>query len=130
MLVSIGDDLGHSLSSQEQELITAVTSGGALIGALIAGLPADKFGRKFGIYVGCALFLLGSIIQAVAFSVPQMAVGRFVVGLGVGSASMIVVSKYSSHASTGHAETLIVFLPSLSISEKYQYRNTVAGWLL
>ncbi|KAI0909730.1 general substrate transporter [Ustulina deusta] len=102
VLVSIGDDLGHSLSSQEQELITAVTSGGALIGALIAGLPADKFGRKFGIYVGCALFLLGSIIQAVAFSVPQMAVGRFVVGLGVGSASMIVplyigeisVSKY------------------------------------
>ncbi|GAW18714.1 hypothetical protein ANO14919_081950 [Xylariales sp. No.14919] len=102
VLVSIGDDLGHSLSSQEQELITAITSGGALIGALIAGLPADKFGRKFGIYAGCALFLIGSIIQATAYSVPQMTVGRFVVGLGVGSASMIVplyigeisVSKY------------------------------------
>ncbi|KAI0537154.1 general substrate transporter [Xylaria digitata] len=102
VLVSIGDDLGHTLSSKEQELITAITSGGALIGALIAGLPADKFGRKFGIYAGCSLFLLGSIIQAAAFSVPQMTVGRFVVGLGVGSASMIVplyigeisVSKY------------------------------------
>ncbi|TRX91302.1 hypothetical protein FHL15_007724 [Xylaria flabelliformis] len=86
VLVSIGDEPGHRLSSEEQELSTSITSGGALI----AGLPADKFGRKFGIYVGCALFIIGSIIQAAAFSVPQMTVGRFVVGLGVGSVSMIV----------------------------------------
>lgn len=92
VLVSLGDDLGHKLSSSEQELITSLTSGGALIGALIAGLPADKYGRKLGIYIGCVLFLIGSIIQAAAFSLPQMAVGRFVVGLGVGSAAMIVVS--------------------------------------
>ncbi len=91
MLVTIGADLGHKLSSKEQELITSLTSGGALIGALIAGLPADKYGRKLGIYIGCALFLAGSIIQAAAFNVAQMAVGRFIVGLGVGSAAMIVV---------------------------------------
>ena len=78
MLVSISDDLGHTLSSSEQELITATTSGGALVGSLIAGLPADKFGRKFGIYTGCVLFILGSVIQAAAYSVPQMTVGRFV----------------------------------------------------
>ncbi|KAL3952480.1 hypothetical protein ACCO45_012423 [Purpureocillium lilacinum] len=94
VLVTIGADLGHKLSSKEQELITSLTSGGALIGALIAGLPADKYGRKLGIYIGCALFLAGSIIQAAAFNVAQMAVGRFVVGLGVGSAAMIVLVSY------------------------------------
>lgn len=73
-------------------MVTSLTSGGALVGALIAGLPADKYGRKFGIYAGCALFLVGSVVQAAAFSVAQMAVGRFVVGLGVGSAAMIIVS--------------------------------------
>lgn len=94
MLVSLKDDLGHTLSAKEQELITSITSGGALIGALIAGLPADKYGRKFGVYAGCLLFLLGCIIQASAYSVAQMAVGRLVVGLGVGSAAMIIVSTH------------------------------------
>ena len=92
MLVNLDDDLGHQLSSKEQELITSITSGGALIGALIAGLPADKFGRKFGIYVGCVLFFIGSVIQAASYTVAQMTVGRLVVGLGVGSAAMIIVS--------------------------------------
>lgn len=85
-------DLGHVLSSSEQELITSLTSGGALVGAVIAGMTADKYGRKFGIYIGCFLFLIGSVIQAAAFSLAQMSVGRFVVGLGVGSAAMIIVS--------------------------------------
>lgn len=75
-------------------MVTSLTSGGALIGALIAGLPADRYGRKFGIYAGCVMFLVGSVIQAAAFTVAQMAVGRFVVGLGVGSAAMIIVSLY------------------------------------
>ena len=92
VLVNLGTDLGHRLSSNEQELVISLTSGGALIGALIAGLPADRYGRKLGIYMGCALFLIGSAVQASSFTVAQMGVGRFVVGLGVGSAAMIVVS--------------------------------------
>lgn len=91
VLVTIGTDLGHTLSSNEKELITSVTSGGALIGALFAGLPADRYGRKPGIYLGCALFLTGTVIQAAAVTVAQMTVGRVIVGLGVGCAAMIVV---------------------------------------
>ncbi|KJZ74268.1 hypothetical protein HIM_06274 [Hirsutella minnesotensis 3608] len=76
MLITIGDDLGHVLSSKEQELITSITSVGALIRALFAGLPVDWWRRKLSIYIGCALFLAGSIVQAVSFHVPQMAVDR------------------------------------------------------
>ncbi|KAH7353860.1 myo-inositol transporter [Plectosphaerella cucumerina] len=90
VLVSIGSDLGHEISSSEAELITSITSGGALIGALMAGIPADRYGRKLGIYIGCVLFFIGSVLQAASFTVAQMTVGRFVVGLGVGSASMII----------------------------------------
>ncbi len=92
VLVTIGSDLGHELTPNDKELVTSVTSGGALIGALFAGIPADRYGRKLGIYIGCVLFLVGTILQAAAFNVPQMSAGRFIVGVGVGSASMIVVS--------------------------------------
>lgn len=96
VLVIIGEDLGHRLSTSESELITSLTSGGALVGAVFAGLSADKYGRKKAIYAGCGLFLTGSVIQASSFSVPQMSVGRFLVGLGVGFAAMIIVSCSSS----------------------------------
>ncbi|OLN89792.1 Myo-inositol transporter 1-like protein 3 [Colletotrichum chlorophyti] len=109
VLVSLKSDLGHELSSSEQELITSITSGGALIGALIAGLPADRYGRKLGIYIGCTLFLVGTIIQAAAFTVAQMTVGRFVVGLGVGSAAMIIPLYIGELAPARHRGRMIAF---------------------
>lgn len=109
-------------------MVTSLTSGGALVGALIAGLPADKYGRKFGIYAGCALFLIGSVVQAAAFSVAQMAVGRFVVGLGVGSAAMIIVScgRLSLSLTTTFQE-LICFYPSPYISASLPLHLTAGG---
>jgi SP family myo-inositol transporter-like MFS transporter 13 len=88
--VYLNDDLGKVLNASEKELITSITSGGAFIGAVAAGLTADRFGRKGAIYMGCTLFIIGAILQASAYSLAQMTVGRLVVGFGVGSAAMIV----------------------------------------
>lgn len=52
-------------------------------------MTVDRFGRKVAIYGGSVLFIIGAILQAPAFTVSQMTVGRLVVGLGVGSAAMI-----------------------------------------
>ena len=53
-------------------------------------MTADKYGRKIAIYAGCALFTIGAVLQASAYSSAQMSVGRLVVGFGVGSAAMVV----------------------------------------
>lgn len=71
-------------------MVTSITSGGALIGTVVAGLTADRYGRKGVIYVGCALFVLGAILQATAFGVIQMTSGRLVVGFGIGSVAMVI----------------------------------------
>jgi SP family myo-inositol transporter-like MFS transporter 13 len=96
VLVYLNQDLGHTLSAGEKELITSITSGGAFIGAILAGMSADRFGRKGAIYVGCILFAIGAILQASAFTLAQMTVGRLVVGFGVGSAAMIVPVRVSA----------------------------------
>jgi len=91
VLVYLGTSLNHrAVSSDDKELITSLCSAGAFVGAIIAGLTADKYGRKGAIYVGCALFTIGAILQAASYSLAQMAVGRLVVGFGVGSAAMVV----------------------------------------
>lgn len=91
VLVYLNNDLGgRPTSSSEKELITSLCSGGAFIGAIIAGLTADQYGRKIAIYVGCALFTIGAIVQGAAYSIGQMAAGRLIVGFGVGSAAMVV----------------------------------------
>ncbi|KOC18621.1 putative sugar transporter [Aspergillus flavus AF70] len=83
------NSLGHALSASEKA-ITSLCSAGPFLGAIIADLTAEKYGRKGPMYVGFALFTVEAILQAPGYSVPQVAVGRLTVGLGVGSAAMIV----------------------------------------
>lgn len=90
MLVTIGTSLGRTLTSSEQEMVTSLTSGGALVGAVAAGLTADRYGRRSPIWGSCVFFVIGTILQTAAFSIAQFAAGRFVVGLGVGGAAMVV----------------------------------------
>lgn len=76
-----------------------------------AGLTADRFGRKMPIWAACVVFVVGTVLQTAAYSVAQFAVGRFIVGLGVGSAAMVVPlyigelapAKYRKHL---HSEAI------------------------
>ncbi|KAF5656643.1 putative ITR1-inositol permease [Fusarium heterosporum] len=91
VLVVLGDDLdGRLMSHGEKELITSLCAAGALFGSIIAGVTADKYGRKPAIWFASVLFTIGAIVQASSFSLIQMCFGRVLVGLGVGSASMII----------------------------------------
>ena len=66
----------------ERSLVVSLALLGAFFGSLLAGPLSDGFGRKIIIIFSDLLFVAGSIIM--------LMVGRFVVGLGVGIASMIV----------------------------------------
>ncbi|KAF2031750.1 putative transporter [Setomelanomma holmii] len=109
VLVTIGTSLGHELTSSEQELVTSLTSGGALVGAVIAGTLADRFGRKLPIFLACLVFVIGTVLQTAAYHLPQFAVGRFVVGLGVGSAAMVVPLYISELAPAKYRGRMIAF---------------------
>ena len=62
---------------------------GAFFGSLIAGPFSDAFGRKPIIIVSDVLFITGSIIMYFAGTVYVLFIGRFIVGLAVGVASMV-----------------------------------------
>ena len=90
VLVVLGTDLNNRpLSSSDKELITALCAAGAFCGAIIAGITADRYGRKPAIWFASVLFTIGAIIQATSSSIIQMCIGRVLIGLGVGSASTV-----------------------------------------
>ncbi|KAJ5334125.1 general substrate transporter [Penicillium brevicompactum] len=115
VLVVLDNDLGHVLVSSEKELITSITSGGAFLGALAAGFSADKFGRKLAIDMGCVVFVIGAVIQACSYSIAQMTVGRFVIGVGVGSAAMII-PLYIAEVSPAKYRGRMIGLDNMSIT--------------
>ena len=90
VLVVIGSSLnGRPLTNGEKEAITSLCAAGALFGAIVAGITSDKYGRKPAIWFASVLFTIGAIVQATSYTMAQMCVGRLLIGLGVGSASMV-----------------------------------------
>lgn len=70
---------------------------------------ADKYGRKLPIWLACVVFVIGTVLQTAAFHLPQFAIGRFVVGLGVGSAAMIVPLYIGELAPAKYRGRMIAF---------------------
>ncbi len=89
-LVSIGFDLSQELTTLDKSLITSCTSLFALVASPVAGVLADKLGRKRVILVADVLFIIGALWQALTANVRGMIVGRSIVGLAVGGASLVV----------------------------------------
>ncbi|KAJ4410129.1 high affinity glucose transporter [Didymella pomorum] len=67
--------------------ITAAMPGGSFLGALVSGYLTDKLGRRRAIQVGCAIWVIGSIISCAAQNIGMLIVGRFINGLSVGICS-------------------------------------------
>ena len=108
-LVQIGTDLSNKiLTSGEKELITSATSLGALIGAIIGGILANILGRRIVLLGSNVIFVVGTIIQLASKTVWTMIVGRFILGWGVGIASLIAPLMISELAPAKYRGRLIV----------------------
>lgn len=79
-----------NLTPAEEGLVTSGITLGAAIGALVAGKLSDRYGRK-RLLIGLALiFFLGTLMCSLAPNAVLMIIFRFLLGLAVGGASVIV----------------------------------------
>ncbi|EEP80805.1 itr1 protein [Uncinocarpus reesii 1704] len=128
-LVSIKTDLSHrELTTLDKSLITSCTSLFALVASPIAGALGDKLGRKPVILIADALFVVGALWQAATSEVSGMIVGRSLVGLAVGTASLITplyIAELSPSAIRGRLVTVLALF--ITGGQVVAY---VVGWLL
>ncbi|QIN77426.1 sugar porter family MFS transporter [Rubrobacter marinus] len=84
----IRDDFG--ISAFTQGVVVSFLLVGAMVGALSGGPLSDRIGRRSTALIAAVIFGVGALVVALAPSVAVIILGRFVLGLGVGLASMIV----------------------------------------
>lgn len=71
-------------SASLQGTVVAIYEIGCFFGAIATMFVGEKLGRRRCIMVGCVVLAIGGALQASAFGIPQLIVGRIVAGLGNG----------------------------------------------
>lgn len=84
--------LWHLTLAQTADL-TAAPLVGSVVGALVAGLLADRFGRRLLLLVDFATFVMAAVLAALSTGFGPMLVWRTVMGVGIG-ADFAVVFPY------------------------------------
>ena len=104
-----------SLSPTLQGIVVAIALAGAAIGAAMAGYLSDRIGRRRVILTAGLLFIAGAIVSAIAQEVTILLIGRFLVGLAIGVASMLT-PLYLAEISPASDRGAIVSLNQLCIT--------------
>jgi MFS family permease len=95
------------LSSSDIGFLNTVTFAAAAIGRIISGFIADRYGRRVMLSVDLLLFTLGAGICASAPNASIMAIGRAVVGFGLGGEVAIAVTMLSEFCSSKFRGTAV-----------------------
>src|SRR5271163_4402068 len=104
-----------SLSPTLQGIVVAIALAGAAIGAATAGYLSDRLGRRRVILGAGLLFIAGAVVSAVAEGVSVLLIGRFLVGLAIGVASMLA-PLYLAEIAPARDRGAIVSLNQLCIT--------------
>jgi sugar porter (SP) family MFS transporter len=78
-----------ALTAWWEGFLTGSLALGCILGCVIAGALADKYGRKPGLMTAAFIFALSSLGMALSGSLTIFIIMRFAAGIGVGMASML-----------------------------------------
>ncbi|KAH6854040.1 general substrate transporter [Chaetomium sp. MPI-CAGE-AT-0009] len=74
---------------------------GAMVGAPFAATLSDKFGRRKSMFAGGVIINIGMIIISTSSHLPQIVVGRFILGLGI-AVMTVAAPAYALEISPPH----------------------------
>ena len=103
------------LTSTMQGVVTSMVLVGAVVGAAVGGPLTDRFGRKPVILVMAVLFAVGSLLSAAATAIWILLVARTILGVAIGTASMLT-PLYLSEMAPAEKRGAIVSLNQFCIT--------------
>eukprot|EP00978_Attheya_sp_CCMP212_P030629 scaffold113397_cov62-Attheya_sp.AAC.2 len=76
------------LSETQEEVVVTSTVFAAFCASLVGGSINAAFGRRVAIMVASTIFTIGSLLLGTAWSYESLVLGRIIVGIGIGLASL------------------------------------------
>lgn len=89
--------VAFGLTPTEAGQLAAMTFAGQLVGNILAGTAADRFGRKAVFQVTMVVWGLASLAAAAAWSLPVLMACRFLIGVGVGGEAPVAQAMAPEH---------------------------------
>ena len=78
-----------TLSSKSLGLTVSIAIWGTVVGAMLAGFPGERFGRRDSLRGLAVFYLVSALGCALAWSWSSLVVFRFIGGLGIGGSSVL-----------------------------------------
>ncbi len=123
------------LTTAGQSIVAGIVLVGAVLGAVVAGSLSDRFGRRRVILVTALAFVIGALLSAFATAVSGLLVGRLLIGVAIGVASMLTplyLAEIAPAASRGAVTSLNQLCITLGILVSYligyAFASTPEGW--
>ncbi|HUQ42610.1 MAG TPA: MFS transporter [Candidatus Limnocylindrales bacterium] len=113
LLVPIGRDL--SLNAARTSAVATAALIGMIIGALVAGRLADRYGRQRLFWATLVVFSVGALLSAAAPTFETLLAARFIAGLGLGGELPVATTLLAEFAPRAQRGRLIVLLDSFWI---------------
>lgn len=132
-----------NLSSNDEGLVTSSITLGAAIGAVISGKLSDKFGRRKVLLYLSFIFLTFTLLSSLAPNAFSIICFRFLLGLAVGGASVIVptfLSELSTPSMRGRLVTqnelmitggqLMAYIVNALLGTLFSNQSNIWRWML
>ncbi len=103
-----------ALTPSSLGLTVSIALWGTIVGAVTAGIPADRLGRRASLELTALFYLLSSLGCALAWSWTSLVVFRFVGGLGIGGSS-VLAPMYIAEVAPGEQRGRLVGSFQISI---------------
>lgn len=108
-----------ALTTRMQEWVVSSVLVGAMMGALLGGIIADRAGRRFTLLQGGIIFVVGSVLAFAAPNAASLIVARALLGLAIGFTSVtapVYVSELAPPQTRGMLIGLYQFALTLGIA--------------
>lgn len=81
--------LQYLLSDKTLGVTVSIALAGTVLGAMLAGIPGERYGRRNSLRVLALLYLISALGCAFAWGWYPLLVARFVAGIGIGGSSVL-----------------------------------------
>ena len=88
-------------------LIVSIMEVGAFLGSIFSAIVGEQLGRRRSVAFGVAIMMLGSLLQATAYSRAHLIFARIVAGVGLGitnSTVPVLQAEFAPKATRGLCE--------------------------